>query len=104
MSDLSISELIAEALRSSSIMQEEVEPIDHDHVAHEQMITAGRQLAQDIAAHYGLGFDEAWDALCYVPNHMLALLDSAYGWTVLSEYVAQGMGLTGSKPLVPSVH
>jgi hypothetical protein len=100
-----IGDLISDALRSSSIMEEAERAFQEEADAEQdRLVLVGRCLARDLAGNYHLQFDEVWDALCHIPNHMLGMLATPYGWTVIGEYIAAGLNLSGSEPLIPTVH
>jgi|GEM_PF-3091964 len=105
MSEPSIGELIAKALRPQSIIEEILlGPPEAGDPGHEEMVMTGKCLAHEIAGHYGIDPIDAWDALCHVPNHMLSQLFTPFGWTVLAEYVAQALGVSSERPFLPSIH
>lgn len=64
---------------------------------------AGRRLANEIAGASDLGRAEVWDALCSVPDNMLALLESPQGWSALAAYVAEDLGWALNS-YAPTVH
>lgn len=65
--------------------------------AHAQL-ACGRYLARAIAQFGECSEAEAFDALTFIPDNMLSLLNSPEGWFVLSQYVADDLGLTGHIP------
>jgi hypothetical protein len=66
-------------------------------------VTAGKALCTAAAAHYGVDWAEAWDALCSVPDADLGGLKTASGWTALAATIAKDLGASGD-PLLPYVH
>lgn len=64
---------------------------------------AALALAKDTAKLLGLEVEETWCSLCNLPLNMVGLLDSPHGWSVLSAYIADDLGL--SAPVYwPQVH
>ena len=51
----------------------------------------------------GLPFADVWQSLCHVPENMLALLDSARGWSVVAGFVAHDCG-HNLPDYAPTVH
>lgn len=60
--------------------------------------------AGDIAAHYHISTNAVHDRLNGIPQEMASLYGSAFGWTVLGEYVSAAMGIKGAEPFAPTVH
>lgn len=81
----------------------EVAP-DHGTQAVAYLQTVGLSFAFTVADHYCADFEELWDALCYVPDDMLKLLDTPAGWSELAAHIAQGVRIERLDPLTPSIH
>lgn len=60
------------------------------------------ELATLVADRSALSFSEAWDALTFVPDNMLSLLDSPQGWSSLASWIAADCGVTIN--LKPTLH
>lgn len=65
-------------------------------------VVSARHLASGLAARTGVAACVLFDALAYVPENMLSLLDYPEGWSALAEVVAAdlGMGPVGFRPTV----
>ncbi len=50
------------------------------------------QLARNLAAAFGVGEEDTFDALTIAPDNMLVLLGSPEGWLLLSSLVAADLG------------
>lgn len=68
------------------------------------MTNLERVAVHDIAAHYQLAASAVHDRLEGIPQEMASLFASAFGWTVLGEYVSAAMGIEGAAPFMPTVH
>ena len=60
--------------------------------------------ANDIAAHYHINASTVHARLGSIPREMIAFYGSPFGWTVLGEYVAASLCITGAAPFAPTVH
>lgn len=68
------------------------------------MTNLERAAVSDIAAHYLLTASAVRDRLSGMPQEMTSLFDSPFGWTVLGEYVAASLCISGTEPFAPTVH
>jgi hypothetical protein len=64
---------------------------------------AACHLSRDLAAGFGVRWDDVFDALTLLPDNMLDLLHSPEGWTALASYVAADMGMA-TPQYRPEVH
>lgn len=107
MSEPTIGEVIAAALtRSVEPVEDAASVLGYEQALEnaQHMIAIARFLSRELADHYAVSFDDAWQGLGHVPEHMLTLLSSPYGWTVLGEYVSAGLKAAGPDPLIPTLH
>jgi hypothetical protein len=63
----------------------------------------GRYLAALTAEHLDVDWNDAWDALCSVPDADLGALKIASGWTALAATIANKLGVKAD-PLLVWVH
>lgn len=63
-----------------------------------------RIAVSDIAAHYQLAANAVRDRLTGIPQEMVPLFSSPFGWSVLGEYVSAALGVEGAAPFAPTVH
>lgn len=90
--DLSIGDVIAAAL-SADLAERELDTRVH----------CAMHLAHRTARMLGVTEGEAWEALTYVPDNLLHLLDSPQGWSALTGMIARDLGVA-AVPFTPSVH
>ena len=64
---------------------------------------AARELARQIAPLLGVTAEQAFEALTYVPDEMLPLLQSPEGWSALAAMVASRVGVL-TATFVPTRH
>ena len=68
------------------------------------MTNLERIAVSDIAAHYQLTAGAVHDRLTGIPQEMVSLYASPFGWAVLGEYVAASLCIRGAEPFTPTVH
>lgn len=95
-SGASIGEIIAAALTA-----------DIDAYCEEQRLLAriacARHLAHRLAPLMGVPEGDAWDALTFIPDNQLYLLDSPEGWTTLADTIARDLGVYAPS-YAPGIH
>lgn len=64
-------------------------------LANRAQFLAARQFSREVAAALAVEAARVFDALTYVPDGMLALLDSPEGWSALAEYISAELGAAG---------
>lgn len=63
----------------------------------------GLELARMMSAQNDLTIAQAYNALGEIPENMLDLLNHPEGWTALSVFILQGLGVTAC-PSIVTVH
>lgn len=67
------------------------------------MIYAGVSLARSVTSALDADYSEVWQALTYLPDGYLRLLESPEGWVALGAIVAAGLGIS-TVPVHPAIH
>lgn len=90
----SLGEILAAFLRAA--------PSQFD-IEDEAQRRAAFELVRKTAPLMGVSEIEAFDALTYVPDNLLPLLQSPQGWSALSAFVASDLGVV-APAFKPTVH
>lgn len=69
----------------------------------EAQVACAYELANQIADAAGLCPEQTFDALTFIPDNMLSLLNSPEGWAALAQFVAADLGVQGLN-YRPQVH
>ena len=99
-----LSEILAEAFQNAGRDVRPSPTSDEDRTAVDAMCLSARVLAASLASHFGIAYTETWDELCHVPDEMLRLLRTPYGWYVLGEHIAQDLGCVTAPTFIPTIH
>ena len=94
-SDVAFDDLLAAALSSTSI-----DPAD---AVLEGRFQSGRHLARAVAPLLDVTEADLWDALTYLPDGLLHLLDTPEGWSALVPILSADLGVKPAR-FTPSVH
>lgn len=81
----SLGEILAQALASTS-------PIDPGPSDEDVQFNCAAYLVRDVSPILRIDEREVFDALSYVPDAMLPMLETPQGWTALAAHVAADLG------------
>lgn len=99
--EATIGDILAAALRDE---QARIDALYRAEIDRWAMVTAASHLSVLIADHARIGANEAFDALTYVPDDCLPLLQTPEGWTALAHIVSADLQVSLTGTVRPTIH